>query len=309
MAKRTSAQIEKDYKRIRVAAKTAKSIVDIQEMTNLSYSEIMVSLKKHPTVLKRIKKQLEEAHTSKTMPESKSKTDEQYIVIDTSITAFKDIENVLKNEDKKIMMTSVVVKELAQMQHFEDSDAMRARHLLLMAAENEDKFVHKLIDETLETADKCILDFCEKNKDSVLLYTSDKEMYNFAKIYSIPVKFFKAEMNEKKNSKITTFHGTKRVGRDLIIDLDSVNTDWRMVKVISEDKEITSGITALKVNDEIFLASQKDKYVVFAHYKVISLWADDNCSLIFSKRLNNLNKLDFNHRYKSFLRDFKRKIA
>ena len=129
-----------------------------------------------PTVYKRIKKQFEEPHDQKVVSGNKAKTDEQYIVIDTSITSFKDIEDVLEHADKRIIMTSVVVKELAQMQHFEDADAMRARHLLLMAAENEDKFVHKLIDETLETADKCILDFCEKNKDSVLLYTSDKEI-------------------------------------------------------------------------------------------------------------------------------------
>lgn len=58
MAKRTAKEIEKDCKKIREAAKTAKSIKDIERATNLSYAEINTTMSKHPTIFKRIKQQI-----------------------------------------------------------------------------------------------------------------------------------------------------------------------------------------------------------------------------------------------------------
>lgn len=308
MNRRTQAQIEKDYKTIKKVAANAKTFKEIETLTGLSYAEIMVSLNKHPRVCAKIKHQMESARCNPVNSEVEG-SKEQYIVIDASITSIPNIENVLRTEKMRIIITSVAVKELSQMQHFEDADAMRARHLLLMAAEEEDRFVHKLIDESLATADDCILDFCVKNKENVTLYTADKEMYNLAKIYSVPARFFKAQENEKKRKGLLTFRGITSIGNDLVIDLDRNNTAYKMVRVISNDKEFDEGIVRLKLGDEIMLASQKEGYVAFAHYKVTSLWAKDNCALLFSRRVHDFKNLKFNYRYKSFLRDFKRKVS
>lgn len=136
-------------------------------------------------------------------------------------------------------------------------------------------------------------------------------MFNFAKVYKIPVKLFRSlPKTEKFNNKSITFEGLERIGNELIIDLDRHNNKFRMVRLISEGQEYDEGIVKLKVGDEILLASnKKEGYVSFAHYKITSLWDKNHCDLIFARRVYDLNRLDFNHIYKSFLRDFKRLIA
>lgn len=311
--KRTQRQIETDYKIIKAAAENATSFKDVEKATGFKHSEIITSLKKHPRVYDRIKKQFEEAQKN-TIPVRAERFKAQIvpnIVIDTSITGVPDIEKILEEEPTQIILTQVVIKELSRMQHFNDVDAMRARHILAMPADNEEKFIHELISEEYETADKCILEYCLKNKDNVVLYTADKEMFNFAKVYKIPVKLFRAlPKAETYGKKSITFEGLERIGKDLIIDLDRLNNSFRKVRVISEGQEYDEGIIKLKVGDDILLASNKNEgYVSFAHYKMTSLWEKQHCDLVFCRRLYDLNRLDFNHIYKSFIRDFKRAIA
>ena len=314
MEKRTQNEIEKDYILIKDAAKTAKNFKEIEKITGLKYSEILTSLKKHPRVFNRIKKQFEQYHNSRKSVETKNdkKAAVPKIVIDTSVAGVQDIEKILEQEKSKVVLTQVVIKELARLQGIDDIYAMRARHLLAMPADNEEKFVHELISEEYETPDKCILEYCLKNKDDVILYTADKEMFNFAKVYNIPVKLFKAlpRTDTYYSKRAITFDGIEKIGKDLIIDLDGINNKYRKVRVISDGKEYDTGIVNLKIGDQILLASsKKEGYVAFAHYKIISVWAKNHCDLIFSRRLYDLSKLEFNHIYKSFLRDFKRTIA
>lgn len=171
MAKRTQNEIEKDYLSIKRAAETATSFKDIERETGLKYSEIITSLKKHPRVFERIKKRFEEAQKNSKSAQNKEckRDDSPDIVIDTSITGVPGIEKVLEEESAHIILTQVVIKELSRMQHFNDSDAMRARHILAMPADNEDKFIHELISEEYESADKCILEYCLK-KRIILFY-------------------------------------------------------------------------------------------------------------------------------------------
>lgn len=313
-SQRTQQQIEKDYIKIKKTAESVKSFKQLEAATGLSYCEIITSLRKHPRILEKIKKHFEDAKKSGEKRKITKKTAEtlcKKVVIDTSLTGVPEIESVLKEESAKIVLTQVVIKELSRMQHFEDSDAMRARHILAMPAENEEKFIHELISEEYETADRCILEYCLQNKDNVVLYTADKEMFNFAKVYKVPVKLFRSVSTRESISKRSiTFGGAEKIGKDLIVDLDKINTSFRRVIVISEGREYSEGIVKFKVGDEIFLASNKrEGYVAFAHYKIISLWKENHCDLIFSKRLYDLGKLDFNYKYKCFLREFKRTIS
>lgn len=310
MVKRTQNEIERDYKRVKEAAEIVNSFKELEVLTGLKRCEIITSLKKHPRVYNRIKKKFEEKQTSNKSVETNAsiKKTDKAIVIDTSISGVPDIEKILEEEPYNIILTQVVIKELSQMQHFNDEEAKRARHILAMPADNEDKFIHELISEDYETADKCILEYCLKNKDGVVLYTADKEMFNFAKVYKVPVKFFKAvSKSDNSRKKALTFAGVEKIGKELILDLDRNNTLYKKVRVISNNQEYDEGIVKLNIGDEIFLAADKSEgYVAFAHYKMISLWEDNHCALVFSRRLYDLKKLDFNHRYKSFLRDFRR---
>ena len=308
--RRTQEQIEKDYKSIRESAKSSASWKELESKTGLKKAAILVSLEKHPRVLKKIKEKfsgtLVKAAEVKASDEKQRK--EKYIVIDTSVTGVIDIVESLLNQDKKIILTSVVIKELAQMQHFGDGNAMRARQLLGLPADYQDKFVHQLIDESFNTADECILQYCRKNASRVELYTADKEMYNFAMLYGIPVRLFRV-LEEIKNPKRTTLRGLVRVGEKLVIDLDKENTSYKSVRVISNGLEYDSGQVKVKVGDEILLVSQKlEGYIAFAHYKIVALWERDNTFLMYSKRVYDLKQLETTAQYKSFVRTFKRKL-
>ena len=77
--------------------------------------------------------------------------------------------------------------------------------------------------------------------------------------------------------------------------------------LISNGLEYTDGEHALKIGDDIYLATKKPEYMTFAHYQITSLSAENNCKLIYSKRIYkaaeilNLPKAG----YKSFMRAFK----
>ena len=44
---------------------------------------------------------------------------------------------------------------------------------------------------------------------------ADKEMFNFAKVYKVPVKLFRAQpKNEKFSKKAITFDGIEKIGKD-----------------------------------------------------------------------------------------------
>lgn len=310
--KRTYDQIEKDYLKIRKEAKSSKTFKKLEEKTGLTYSEIITSLKRHPVVYERIKKQFDAGEqTQNKQKVEKNVKQEKSIVLDASVMGVSGIVDLLKGAKEKIILTSVTVKELAQMQHFEDREAKRARNVLSMAVEEEDRIICEPIDETYENADKCILEFCISNKDNVVLYTSDKEMYIFAKANAVEAKYFKVVDEPKEDTRAMTFFGLCKDGKDLILDIDFFNRPWKSIKVISDGVEYDRGEVKLKIGDDIYLASKKrdSGYTSFAHYKVISLWATKNVRLVLSRRLYDLSDIALSYKYKSFLRDFKRKIS
>lgn len=51
---------------------------------------------------------------------------------------------------------------------------------------------------------------------------------------------------------------------------------------------------------------KKTDYITFAHYKIISLHEENNCKLIYSRRLYDYNNIDVpKAEYKAFIKDFK----
>lgn len=338
--KRTQKEIEKDCKKIKEAAKTAVSIRDIERATNLSYVEIKTTLSKHPIILKRIKEQLainkEQAKIEKQIKkeeealakaERKSKKESKTIneleemvpnvpkkyVIDASITGIKslrdDISKICATESK-IILTSTTIKELEKMQKFRDTDGIDARYILAIAAENSTSFETVLIDEKFGIPDDCIVHYCAENKESVILLTSDKTMALKARMYDVQVHYLKQDIvsNNKPimkqpNSKITTLFIAKRVANKLLIS--TFHTYTMEICVYSNGIEYKDGVKELEIGDDVFISSKKTDYITFAHYKIISLYEENNCKLIYSRRLYDYNNIDVPKAYKAFIKDFK----
>ena len=346
ISKRTQKEIEKDCKRLKEAAKTATTMKELENLTGLSYVMINTTLSKHPTIFKRIKEQLAvnkekaeaEAQKQKEL-EAKAKAEEKAkkdamvkeakqsetvtsnknddisgFVIDASITGIEDLRDILSkicSTQDKLILTSVTIKELEKMQNFKDIDGNDARYILALAAENLNSFETVLIDETLDTPDDCIIKYCADHKESVTLLTSDKTMALKARMFSVQVHYFKqtkAPTNSKTisntNSKVRTLIPANRIGNKLLIS--NFQTHTMSIRVCSNNLEYNDGIRELNVGDDVFIATKKTDYITFAHYKMISLYAENNCELIYSKRFYDYNDIDVpNSAYKSFIKDFK----
>ncbi len=344
--KRTQKEIEKDCKRLKEAAKTATTMKELENSTGLSYVMINTTLSKHPTIFKRIKEQLAvnkekaeaEAQKQKEL-EAKAKAEEKAkkdamvketkqsetvtsnknddisgFVIDASITGIEDLRDILSkicSTQDKLILTSVTIKELEKMQNFKDIDGNDARYILALAVENHNSFETVLIDETLDTPDDCIIKYCADHKESVTLLTSDKTMALKARMYSVQVHYFKqtkpttnSKTISNTNSKVRTLIPANRIGNKLFIS--NFQTHTMSIRVCSNNLEYNDGIRELNVGDDVFIATKKSDYITFAHYKMISLYAENNCELIYSKRFYDYNDIDVpDSAYKSFIKDFK----
>lgn len=333
---RTQKEIEKDCKELKEAAKTATTMKELETLTGLSYAMINTTLSKHPTIFKRIKEQLavnkkkkleekskEEVTNDLAVKESKqnettNSNNVPKFVIDASITG---IENLRDNLSKicltqaNIILTSITIKELEKMQNFKDISGNDARYILALAAENHTTFKTVLIDETLDTPDDCIIKYCADNNKNLTLLTADKTMALKARMYSVQVYYFKkvkmcvsSEPKFDTNSKISTLFPANRIGNKLLIS--KFLTPTMSIRVCSNSLEYNDGIIELNVGDDVFIATKKPDYITFAHYKIISLYSENNCELIYSKRFYDYNDIDVPEiAYKSFIKDFKLRHA
>ena len=111
--KRTQKEIEKDCKRIKEAAKVAKSLKDIERATNLSYSEINTTLKKHQTIFKRIKEQLI-INKKQSEIEKNNKKEPELLVKAEKNTNFKKQKET--KEVSKVEITTEPIKPESEIQ-------------------------------------------------------------------------------------------------------------------------------------------------------------------------------------------------
>lgn len=238
-------------------------------------------------------------------------------VIDASISGIDNIMDTLNKicvTKSKIILTSVTIKELEQMQRFHDNDGNDARKILAMAAGDYTHFECVLIDETIGTPDDCIIKYCADNKDNVVLLTSDKTMDLKARSYGIKTHFFKhsnkssATLGTSNGIKIRTLYAARKVGSKLIIS--DFGNAYKSIRVISDGIEYNSGIVELKIGDDVYIAAAKSNYVTFAHYKIVSLSLENNCTCVYYRRLYDLDTVNDlpDASYKAFMRDFKCKV-
>lgn len=273
MTKRTINEIEKDYRRIKkvVETKPVKSIKEIGKITNLTIAEIRTSLEKHPRVLERVLKKLENNRKEQT---------EKEIREEPKLTANSEYNDFAGKDEKQI---------------------------IAMISENTN-FHILLIDKELEIPVERIIKYCNENKNQVELITSDKIMELKARNFGVKAKYIKKEGKESKKYKANrknTLLIARKYEDKLVID--SFNTKYRKTLVISEGELYDEGIYELKINDEVYLASKKENYMTFAHYCITSLKEVGNCQLIYSMRIYNLTDIDNlpKAEYRSFMRDFR----
>lgn len=250
---------------------------------------------------------------------------EKGIVIDASCVTSKELEDLmanLKTADRKIILTSVTIRELENMQKFRDIVAYDARHILAVAAENPDKFQAVIIDEKLETPDDCIIKYCADNKNRVILLTSDKTMTLKARAYGVQTQYVKkvkrsrteqhmnpniaSQINPYRGGQDTTLKIAQKEGKDFVIK--DFNSAFKSVLVISGGYEYTHGPRKLKMGDDVYIATKQADSVYFSHYEITSLSEVCNCQLIYSKRIYNRERvLRLPKKYKSFMGSFRRR--
>lgn len=259
------------------------------------------------------KQQLDkEEHYSST--EEMPKKNVEGFVIDASITGVEDLRNTLSKictAKSKIILTSITIKELERMQKLTGVKGVDARYILALAAENYDIFENVLIDETYDTPDDCIIQYCSENKEGITLLTSDKAMALKARMYEVEVRYLKQthiitnnRNQQSTNSKIRTLFPARRIGNQLLIS--EFQTDTRSICVCSNGLEYEDGVRELKIGDDVYVATKKLDYITFAHYKIISLYSENNCELIYSKRIYDHKNIDLpKASYKSFIKNFK----
>lgn len=59
----------------------------------------------------------------------------------------------------------------------------------------------------------------------------------------------------------------------------------KKVVVYSNGIKHNFGLIELKIGDDVFITVKKFDYTVFVHYRIISLYSEDNCHVVYSKRL------------------------
>lgn len=304
------------FKRIKNQLEANKEQSKIEKNNKTSAdTEKKVTLKVQKEEHKSINKTKKNSQLIKTNCTVTNKTVKNY-VIDASITGIKSLRDVLSKictSESKIILTSITIKELEKMQKFRDLDGIDAGYILALAAENYTSFETVLIDESFETPDDCIINYCAENNKDVILLTSDKTMALKARMYNVQVHYLKQNQANNSdfiakqcNSKIRTLFPAKRIGNKLLIS--GFHTNTISICVYSNGMEYSDGVKELKIGDDVFVASKKTDYITFAHYKIISLYAENNCKLIYSKRFYDYNNIDVpKTSYDLFIKDFKKR--
>ncbi len=334
--KRTKAQIENDYEKGKKYVEKHSDVISLQEVAEsigLSRAQMETSFLRHPNENKKILRKLAENRrklnvdrktenkTNENEKKLKSKVDMSEIntsepanwVIDASITGTDGLKNLLSNVGKtknKIVLTSATISELELMQLYTDYQGKDAKKILSQAAEDTENFECVLIDESLDKVDDCIIKYCADNKANVGLLTSDKVMALKARTYGVKTKYFKPnpkvpENNPKieSNKVEKTLGGSKKIGNRLLIECKKNSS--KRCRVISGGKQYDTGWVEINKGDEVYIATDRKEYMTFAHYKITSISVIDNCIMVYSRRIYNIDEIEnLPEQYKLFIQEF-----
>ena len=98
------------------------------------------------------------------------------------------------------------------------------------------------------------------------------------------------EFTNNTNSKVRTLFLTKRINNKLVIEQQS--SEKRCIFVYSNGVMSKNNLVELKVGDDIFVVNRKVGYYIFVHFKMISLYDENNCNYVYSRRIYNIKNLN-----------------
>ncbi len=242
-------------------------------------------------------------------------------VIDASICGVDDpkalFERLIKLSDasdckRKIILTTVTIDELDSLQKrsIENSEIARA---ILTAATNDSKhYLSVKINTSYKLADDCVLHFCEKYKSSVTLLTADKAMYLKALAMSIDACYFKSSPPHVgyQQSTARTLYPTKREGEILLLtsNFDPVSTAIRVIAngLEYDISKIKKPSHELHIGEDVLVAKNKGSYISFYDFRMISLYSQENCEIVYSKQIHSSQDINSLPKasYKNFIKDF-----
>lgn len=119
------------------------------------------------------------------------------VVLDTSALESEEVMKVIEKVSKVILLTGTI-KELDNYKNAEGIFGSNIRYISKKSREdvNQEKYVCVGNYENSDYQDDNIIEYCRNNK-SVTILTSDNNLCNFAKAYSIPYIYMQVENNNK----------------------------------------------------------------------------------------------------------------
>lgn len=321
MGRRTNKQIEEDFEKIRQCAAwgEVKTLEDIGKKLGLSVSAVKNSLKLHPRIEKKIlatlKTRAEEATQAKEAKiiqkeESKPKQVKKNpigdnkstltggFVLDASTTGHGQILERLTQifaTKLQVILTSVTVRELDQLQKINDEKGMRARHILADAARNKENYVIVQIEDGQKDPDGDIIDFCVSVCDKFTLLTCDKVMALRARGRGVKAHYF--DIRESENvtvpirskpataQKEITFDEARQVGNKWFATAYYKEAEGKMIVLLDKDNTLATAERELHEGDSIYIIKKYFGYINFCHLEVVRLGARVYCKQVFFKRL------------------------
>lgn len=241
-------------------------------------------------------------------------------VIDTSICGIDNpkalFERLVKLSDStdcksKIILTTVTIDELDSLQKRSVENSANARAILTAATNDSKHYLSVKINTSYRLADDCVLHFCSRHKSSVTLLTADKAMYLKARAMFIDACYIKSVNKHVgyNQSTIRTLRPTKKSGEKLLLtsNFDPISNAMRVLSDgLEYDISKMRKPYELHIGDDVLVAKKKDTYISFYHFKMISVYEQENCEIVYykqiysSKDISNLPKAS----YKNFIKDF-----
>ena len=220
-------------------------------------------------------------------------------VIDTSICGvqnqkelFKRLIETCDKSGLKIILTTITIDELDDLQKRNVDNSSHARSILKFAVDDSFHIKAVKVDKGFKLADDCILGYCSKHINHVALLTADKAMYLKASAMGIKTCYFYPPPQIKP---IRTLYHTKKEGDRLLItpSFDTVTTAVRVVHDTSEYDILRSREPyELHIYDDVFIAKIKDNYIAFHHFRMTSLDDTNNCEIIYHKRIHSKHDVE-----------------
>lgn len=188
MKRKTKEELKDAYIRFCELSKRedCNSVRDLMRLSNQSICQIRTILRSAGVKLTPLQFLQEQ--------KSNTKIKEIDIVFDASVCGAEKFELLLSNlifEHMKIVLTDLTLREVNKLTKLDTESGSNARHLLRTAKIYRSNFILTRINQEHSNPDDNLLEYCQKNKDSVILYSVDNEMCLQAMIRGINVQSLK----------------------------------------------------------------------------------------------------------------------